>query len=524
MKNLLLLLKIDFLANFNFGRKKSNTSQLKRYLLLIAGLILFTVIYGNMFIGMGQDFNIASYTFIALYFLLGFMTFTSTIYRAKTVLFELKDELLVMPIKPSIIFLSKLLSITIYNTVISGIIFITYSVCYMLALSMPLTFIILPIILSLFIAIIPTILGALIGYILGVIFAKLKIKKGVETVVSLLGLLALLYFNVQFNSYITYLSTNNAQVVQSILEFLNGIGMFINLLYESIFSYNIISMLIFIAINIISIALYILIFHKSFIKLNQLMKFEKVKGKYKYKKEKSTSLKLALIKREYRNYMSIPIYVVNTIIGPLMLLIVAVGVNFYDVSEFTKMGTDVLYIYTLAALCFLVSTATTTSSSISLEGKNLWILRSLPIKTKDILMSKYLFNTILTIPVAIITILSVGINVGFNLYQIVMLILISTIVTKCIIMIGLLNNLSYPKLDYTNPVEVVKQSMPVMFTALTSMAIAGSVIFLYFALGAFLTNYLFLLDIGICIIGSITLFVLYKKLCTIGVKKFEQLS
>ena len=51
----------------------------------------------------------------------------------------------------------------------------------------------------------------------------------------------------------------------------------------------------------------------------------------------------------------------------------------------------------------LIMMTCTTSVSLSLEGKNLWILKSLPITKEEIYKGKMLFNLLLQIPTALIS-------------------------------------------------------------------------------------------------------------------------
>ena len=49
-------------------------------------------------------------------------------------------------------------------------------------------------------------------------------------------------------------------------------------------------------------------------------------------------------------------------------------------------GAEIAFI--LAAGCLIITTVCTTSSSISLEGKHLWVLKAHPIKVRDIFLAK----------------------------------------------------------------------------------------------------------------------------------------
>ena len=53
-------------------------------------------------------------------------------------------------------------------------------------------------------------------------------------------------------------------------------------------------------------------------------------------------------------------------------------------------------------LCLVCSLSSTTHASISLEGKSLWIVKSIPVKIRTIFLSKVLVNLTLLIPFVLI--------------------------------------------------------------------------------------------------------------------------
>src|SRR5699024_10920360 len=110
------------------------------------------------------------------------------------------------------------------------------------------------------------------------------------------------------------------------------------------------------------------------------------------------------------------------------------------------------------------------ASLISLEGNRLWIIKSLPLKTKDILDSKLLLHIVLCIPPAIIFSLA-GIYVfSLDIVDALIVILVPVIFIVFEAIFGLLINLWKPKFDWVNETIVVKQSMAVMIAMLGTMA------------------------------------------------------
>ena len=180
------------------------------------------------------------------------------------------------------------------------------------------------------------------------------------------------------------------------------------------------------------------------------------------------------------SYFSIPIYVVNTILGPLFILmigilIVIIGKDFvlnliinlvqsgYEngapdnvinaVIRYSNVG--IIFAMTLMGAVMPV-----TSCSISLEGKELWILKANPISSKDVFLAKLLVNVALySVPVLATSILLCS-QIGFEYFVYVFLILI--FITLLSSVIGLYSNLLLPKFEYESEMQVVKQSAAVL--------------------------------------------------------------
>ena len=120
-----------------------------------------------------------------------------------------------------------------------------------------------------------------------------------------------------------------------------------------------------------------------------------------------------------------------------------------------------------------------TSSVISLEGRNISILKSLPIKTKTILMSKIYAAFLITTPALLVGDLILFIRFRTSILETLLLIVLSILMPLISHFIGIIINLKYPKLEWENPAEAVKQStssfvavMIGMFILIISLSIA----------------------------------------------------
>ena len=96
-------------------------------------------------------------------------------------------------------------------------------------------------------------------------------------------------------------------------------------------------------------------------------------------------------------------YFINTIIGCFFVIGVSVAYRIIGADQVLvfisalpkelQLSPDILIVILLS---MLLTTTVTTSVSLSLEGKNFWILKANPVSVKDVFISKILLNVILT--------------------------------------------------------------------------------------------------------------------------------
>jgi ABC-2 type transport system permease protein len=130
---------------------------------------------------------------------------------------------------------------------------------------------------------------------------------------------------------------------------------------------------------------------------------------------------------------------------------------------------DMMKIQVVGIVVFCIVMSNTSCVSISIEGKNLWILKSLPIAEMDIFKSKILLNILLTIPISLISFLVIGIKLGFELKTVILVMIFIVLLAVFSAALGLFINLLYPKLEFTSDVQVVKQGASVIINMISNL-------------------------------------------------------
>ena len=271
---------------------------------------------------------------------------------------------------------------------------------------------------------------------------------------------------------------------------------------------DIMVLLIYLLISLSIFGVTVFIIGRNFFSISEKLRTVTRHREYQLEHLAEQSVMKALVKKEAAGYFSSGIYVANTIVGPVLAIGISVAMAFIDLS---KPFADMPMIHADAILPYLVggffSMMSISSCSISMEGKNWWIPRSLPISTKEILGAKALFNMIFLAPVYGLMEVILLFTVRANLADRLWLILIPLAGIPFAVLFGLFLNLKFPKFHWENATEVVKQS------AASGLSLLGGFVMILPGMGAMLLpeGYRHILNpVVLLLIAGLT-WLLYRK-------------
>ena len=169
----------------------------------------------------------------------------------------------------------------------------------------------------------------------------------------------------------------------------------------------------------------------------------------------------AMYKREFARYFSCTIYALNSTIGMVLLLVVALLLLFISPealeqqSNIIGLSQMLRQILPLVIAVFITMTSTA-SASLSLEGKNRWIMCSAPVRAIDIFNSKIAVNLTVICPFVLISAVLLGFKMGISLKQAILLCIVPTVYACFISVLGMYMNVRFPKYDWTSEYYAVK--------------------------------------------------------------------
>lgn len=191
---------------------------------------------------------------------------------------------------------------------------------------------------------------------------------------------------------------------------------------------------------------------------------------YREKYIRKRGIDEALLGREFLHFASSTNYMLNCGLGTFLMPLCAIAVLWKGSELFVRL--DIMFAETVGSvplllcvvLCGFASMNFMTAPSISLEGKSLWLLQSLPIDIWKIYQAKIRMQLILTGLPIFLCIVCIAVVYPLYLSQLLMIFLFVASYVWLMTLIGLLLGVKMPVLTWTNEIMPIKQGAPVMIT------------------------------------------------------------
>lgn len=186
------------------------------------------------------------------------------------------------------------------------------------------------------------------------------------------------------------------------------------------------------------------------------------------------SVFFALYQKELGRFLSSYMAVLNAGLGVIILCVFSICFLFNSVDQIgNSAGIENIneYLSNLSPvfIASMLSLSCPAASSISLEGKNIWILKSSPVEVKMILNAKIAVTLTLHLIGYMISVCVFMLKLDMNPIQVMNLVIVPICYSLFITVIGISLNKKYPNYDWDSEMIVVKQSLPVIVTGIIGM-------------------------------------------------------
>lgn len=247
-------------------------------------------------------------------------------------------------------------------------------------------------------------------------------------------------------------------------------------------------MALFAAISIAAVTVFSWLYARNYLRLYTMMTARRSGERFEIKRQGRRQVMTALVQREFRRYFACNAYVLNTGFGLLLSVLILVILKFKTPEfVFTLMGLpflrDMVQLIMPFAVAFLVGTCSTTSCSVSLEGKSMWVLRALPVSARQIAAAKVLMNLLTGLPFVVADGMLMLTIVPVDALTAALMFLAPVLVLLFSALLGILFDLRFCKLDWDSEAKVVKQSLSAVLTPLVSILLCTAPILLSVYLG-----------------------------------------
>ena len=477
LKNLLLST-----SSINKIRHEKNKKVRGKYIGNFVGVIILDIILLAYCILTSLGFGMTGLTEaipVSCAVIISAMEFILCLFRTNGYIFALSDYEMTMSLPLSVknIVSSRFLYMYIKNLFLVMCISLPMMVSYGIFTKAGILTYLLWIILTFFMPLIPMTAASLLGTVIAAFGARSRHKNLVQTILMFVLVLAL--FSLRFVMEDIFANDKIQQTMQTLSASMNKVQSAyipVQWFVKAVTEANFFNALFIIAASLVFFEITFYVISRFYRQIVSRLMVGTASKKYTLKGLEVRSPEVSVAFKELRSMLGSTNYMVNNGLGFILLIILclfALILGFDKIIAFFTHGAPVKTSILIPAIpmivFFLVGMTSTTSVSYSMEGKNIWIFQSLPLSLRTFVSGKMLFNLCLTIPFAIFgnVILSLSAHTSF------IELLLSSVcgIVQCIYATnaGMIINLLFPKLDWKNDIEVIKQGASVAIYMLPNM-------------------------------------------------------
>ena len=527
------LLSVRFQGLFAGATSRGKKNQAKKR--SVGMVILFVVLYIYLFAVVAGMMAFAFSSLVDPYHALGLdwlyfsiagmmalgIALIGSVFITQNQLYDAKDNelLLSMPVTPGAILLSRMIPLLVLNLLFAGMVMIPAIVVYAVKIQVGLGTILLPLLSLIGICFFAQAIACLLGWLLHLVLSRMN-----------KSFASMLYMVVFLGLYFWFYS-QAGDILQSIAVSGQKIAGIVQSWVWPMYAMGVGStgqpLLIAAFLGICAVLFGIIYWFLSatFLKTATASKYSRKRKRLNTAETKCRSAASAVAAKDFRKFLTCPVYLTNMGLGILMIaaFLVAALILRNDLLPIFQLPgiRELTPVILCAILAFSISTCCISTPSVSLEGKNIWILKCLPVSSKQILLSKLSVHIWLTVPLSCITGLILSIAYGCGIADVILTALIPGLLALMSGLLGMWAGLQWAKLDYISEAYPCKQSWSVVVAMFGMMGVPVVLGLGYYLVFAYISPTLFLLLSALILAAGC--YGLYRVLVTWGVKKWESL-
>lgn len=516
-----------FVGMMTRGRKKKNSAGMT-LLFLFLYLYLAAVVVGMMvflFHSLAVPYHTQGldWLYFSMAGMMGlFFSVLGSVFTTQSQLYDAKDNsmLLSMPLHPWQILLSRMLPLLALNLLFTGIVMLPASIVYGVEVGFSAGNFLAQLLALLAVCVLAQAIACLLGWLLHLLLSKLnKSFASMLYMVVFLGIYFYLYS--QMGTILNKIAANGeaiATTFQAKIQplYILGLGC----------TGNWGKLLIFLLLCSAVFGLVYWILSVTFLRTVTSQRSRK-KRKLDLKEGSISKPSQAIVRKEFKKFLGCPVYLTNMGLGIVLTAALPVAglifrdkiMELFSLLPFLKPYTSLII---CAFLSFTVSTIDISTPSVSLEGKNIWILKSMPLSGRAILEAKLRFHMVMAVPVTAVSGLILAVTFGCSPLDAILVALTPGLLAALCGFIGMICGLQWARLDYISEAYPCKQSVSVLVTIFAVWGIPVALGLLYgLGLAPILSPTVFLFLT--CLLLLLACWGLHRMVVTWGAKKWDAL-
>ena len=466
---------LELFQTYVIDRKTGKARSKRKLVSVVIFAVLLFVCLGAAFFGMatGLGAAILGSGFNWLYFaLMGLLAIAlgvfGSVFNTYASLYLPKDNeaLLALPIPSGKLLLARVTGVYVTSLLYSAWVWIPVMIAAWIQTPVTAAGVVFPVLLTFVIALFVTVLSCALGWVVALIASKTKGKSFLTVGLSLLFLAA--YYVVYFR-----IANSLGEIIENLDTIGENIRSWLGYVYllGKAADGDALSMLLFTVITFLLAGICLFVLSKTFMRVAvsdspSRRKTQREEGYRRFAPRR------ALLRREFRHFTSTATWMLN---GGLGLLIMPVAAIFILIKGGTIREAlaglagelpglvSAVPVFVLVLLGMIVSINVISAASVSLEGKSLWLLQTLPVDAWEILRAKERMDVLLNVFPALFSVLALGAALRLKPWDVLLIGCALLFYVWLKADLGLMLDLKHPNLNWTNVAVPTKQNLSVIF-------------------------------------------------------------
>ncbi|MBQ1407848.1 MAG: hypothetical protein IIY88_06920, partial [Eubacterium sp.] len=347
------------------------------------------------------------------------------------------------------------------------------------------------IVLSFFLPVIPMLIAAFFGFLIARVSTGFRKTNIIQTVLSMV--FVIFCFSLRFIIDGIFKNDEVEATLEKASEMTGNAGRVYlpaGWFSDAVTKLSLPAMLLLVGVTILLFVAVFRIVGNSYRSINSALKSHASARKYDMSGQKRKSVVSAVAFKEYKRLTGSTVYMVNGAMGVILAVLIGIitlVIGFDKIVETVTQGAPIDAAMLQPAIPFIIyffiGMMATTACSPSLEGKNYWIVKSLPIEGKTLYRGKMLFNMYLTVPAMAIATLCMCISARVPAVNMILYLILGLALCAFSTAWGCVCGIRFMRLDWENEIEVIKRGAAVTLYLLPNMFVVMGLVVLMVFLG-----------------------------------------